>query len=113
MKETCEVKIVHQDDVDDAKSYIEKIEVVKVLKLAKLFSEENRLKILLALSNQERLCVCDISAIIGATDATTSHHLLSMKRLGILESTKVGKMVYYSMVESIESTKILDMIKEI
>ncbi|MEG0416163.1 MAG: metalloregulator ArsR/SmtB family transcription factor [Erysipelothrix sp.] len=113
MKETCEVKIIHQDDVDEAKNYINKLKVDKVLALAKLLSEENRLKIFLALSNQERLCVCDISAIIGATDATTSHHLLSMKRLGILESVKEGKMVYYSIIKSIESTRILEMIQEI
>ena len=58
-------------------------------------SDENRLKILHALVHEDALCVCDIANIIDSSVETTSNHLNSLKKLGVVDSKKDGKLVYY------------------
>ncbi|KAF1297869.1 transcriptional regulator [Enterococcus sp. JM4C] len=91
----CEVTCIHEDKVARAKENLEKQEVTALKTIFKILADENRLKIIYALNSEDELCVCDMAAIIEATVATTSHHLLTLKKNGLVESRKVGKLVYY------------------
>lgn len=95
----CEVFIVNEEKVDSAKKHIGKLSISEQIRYFKLFSDENRLKILYAIISEEELCVCDISEVIGATTATTSHHLQNLKKQNILDSRKEGKLSYYYLVD--------------
>jgi len=106
-KDVCEVFCY-----DEAKVNRIKQEVVATEGLGQIFKalgDETRLKIIYALSLEE-LCVCDVSQIIDASVATTSHHLRLLKNMGLAKSRKQGKMVFYSLhdacVQSIIETAL-------
>ena len=78
-----------------------------------------RLKILFLLFREERLCVCDISDILGMTISSVSQHLRKLKDRNLIESEKEAQTIYYSMTNEyhkllrpffklIEGNKILE-----
>ncbi len=58
-------------------------------------SDVTRLKIVSALS-VSKMCVSDLSALTGINQTTTSHQLRTLKTARIVESTRQGKVVFYS-----------------
>ena len=50
------------------------------------------------LLNADEVCACDISAGIGKSAATASHHLKLLKDAGVATSEKRGTWVYYRAV---------------
>ncbi|MBG9980783.1 helix-turn-helix transcriptional regulator [Facklamia sp. DSM 111018] len=67
----------------------------------KILGDLNRVKIVELLMNYDKLCVYEISQFIGASVATTSHHLITLKNHHIINSEKEGKHVIYSMSDEI------------
>src|SRR6266487_7024416 len=74
----------------------------KVLELA---GNEVRLKILYLLEEENELCPCDLSDILGMSIPAVSQHLRKLKDGNIIESRKDGQTIYYSLRE--EHLKIL------
>jgi len=74
----------------------------KVLDLA---GNEVRLKILFLLEEEGKLCPCDISDILGMSIPAVSQHLRKMKDGNIIEATRSGQTIFYSLKE--EHLKIL------
>lgn len=62
-----------------------------------LAGNEVRLKILYLISKEERLCVCDLSDILGMNIAAVSQHLRKLKDGRLLENEKVGQTIFYSL----------------
>ena len=60
------------------------------------FGDNTRLKILLALGQQE-LCVCDIGALIGMEQSAVSHQLRFLKKLHIVKTRREGKSIFYAL----------------
>lgn len=60
----------------------------------KIISEENRIKILCILKEEEK-CVCEIWKILGITQNLASHHLRVLKDVGLIKSRKQGLSVFY------------------
>lgn len=56
-----------------------------------------RLKILIALQDDEELCVCDVAHVLGTTVSTASHHLRKLRDLKLLKYRNDGRMAYYSL----------------
>ncbi|MFD1038337.1 ArsR/SmtB family transcription factor [Virgibacillus byunsanensis] len=98
-KDMCEVTCIHEDRVSRVKEQIIDQPFSAVATMYKLLADQNRLQIAYALLLEEELCVCDIANIIGATTATTSHHLRQLHKTGIATYRKEGKLVYYSLVD--------------
>ena len=80
-----------------------------------------RLKILFLLYQEQRLCVCDISDILGMTISSVSQHLRKLKDRNLISSEKEAQTIYYSMTTEfqkllkpffklIEDNKILETI---
>jgi len=61
----------------------------------KALGDPSRLKIVLALLNQEH-CVCDIAVICGQTDSAISHQLRILRTMKIVKNRREGKIIYYS-----------------
>lgn len=97
MKDVCEVTCVNNEAVAQVKAQMP--ELTAVSKLLKVLADETRLKILYALTIEQRLCVCDVATIIEASIATTSHHLRNLKENGLAKSTREGKLMYYSLAD--------------
>jgi ArsR family transcriptional regulator, lead/cadmium/zinc/bismuth-responsive transcriptional repressor len=74
----------------------------KVLELA---ANEVRLKILYLLEEENELCPCDISDILGMSIPAVSQHLRKLKDGNIIESRRDGQTIYYSLKE--EHLKVL------
>jgi len=68
----------------------------KVLELA---GNEVRLKILYLLEEENQLCPCDISDILGMSIPAVSQHLRKLKDGNIIESRREGQTIYYSLRE--------------
>jgi DNA-binding transcriptional ArsR family regulator len=62
----------------------------------KILSDPTRLKIVLALSEEE-LCVYDIAELLGVTESAISHQLRLLKTLRMVKQRKEGKLVFYSL----------------
>lgn len=74
----------------------------KVLELA---GNEVRLKILYLLEEENELCPCDLSDILGMSIPAVSQHLRKLKDGNIIESRRDGQTIYYSLKE--EHLKVL------
>lgn len=67
----------------------------QVVAFLKIISEENRLKILCLLREEEK-CVCDIGEELNLAQNLTSHHLKVLKDFGLVSSRQEGLKVTYS-----------------
>ena len=66
--------------------------------LFKTFADPTRIKILYALS-EKSLNVCEISFLLEMTHSAISHQLATLKMANLVKGTKVGKEVYYSLID--------------
>ncbi len=64
------------------------------LAITKALSDENRVRVLMALSAGE-LCVCQIIELLNLAPSTVSKHMSILKQARLVESAKNGKWVYY------------------
>ena len=64
---------------------------------AKALSDPTRLTLAEALREGEELCVCDLSWIAGHSQNLVSHHLRTLRSLGMVRSRRDGKLVMYSL----------------
>ena len=93
---TCEITCFEQEKVAAIRKVLARDErqLGELAELYKLLGNATRLKILLALAEQE-LCVCDVAHVLGLTVAATSHQLKLLRDRGWLAMRNDGKMVYY------------------
>ena len=66
------------------------------LSITKALSDENRVRVLMALSSGE-LCVCQIIELLKLAPSTVSKHMSILKQARLIESNKNGKWVYYTL----------------
>jgi len=68
-------------------------------RIFRVLGDETRAKIVYALAQADRLCVCDIAQIVGLSLPAVSHHLRVLRELDIARANKEGKMVFYSLAD--------------
>jgi len=66
------------------------------MNLTKALADANRVRMLLALREQE-LCACQITELFGLAPSTMSKHLSILCQAGLVGSRKNGRWVYYSL----------------
>lgn len=62
----------------------------------KLLGDKTRLTILALLKEQD-LCVCDIVESLDTSQPNVSQHLRKLKDAGIVNETRKGQWIYYSL----------------
>ncbi|MFD2614262.1 ArsR/SmtB family transcription factor [Paenibacillus gansuensis] len=67
--------------------------------ILKLLSDKTRLSIVTLLRDRE-LCVCDITDITGMSQPNASQHLRKLKSAGLVNESRRGQWVYYSLVKT-------------
>ena len=64
-----------------------------------LAGNEARLKILFLLEEENELCPCDLSDILGMSIPAVSQHLRKLKDGNIIEGRRDGQTIFYSLKE--------------
>ena len=62
-----------------------------------------RLKILHLLYEEKRLCVCDLSDILGMTIPAVSQHLRKLKDRNLIKPAKEAQTIFYSLTVEYEN----------
>lgn len=62
--------------------------------IAKALAHPSRLLMLDALADGE-LCVCELTALVGADQSTVSKHLAVLRQAGLVADRKEGTQTYY------------------
>lgn len=106
----CAIPCFKEELVTTIKNWLPDSERVKqVAALHGALGDPTRLKILLALSHGEELCVCDISHVIGLSVSATSHQLRLLRNLNLVSYRTDGKMAYYTLTANLP---VIDWIQE-
>ena len=69
----------------------------KIVTIAKVLSDINRIKILGLLLRNKELCVCEFCDTLNLSQPLVSRHLKQIKASGIINSKQEGKWVIYSL----------------
>lgn len=101
------------EDQEKIQRYTEKINEFqpffgRLAQILDLAGNENRLKIIYLLREENDLCVCDLSDILSMTIPAVSQHLRKLKDAQLIQARKVGQTVYYSLRE--DSVNILNLL---
>ena len=95
----CDINCIHEEAVADVrKIMIDETVAASLAELFKALGDPTRVKILFALMTRE-LCVCDLAAVIGASDSAVSHQLRVLRTLKLIKFRRDGKILYYSLAD--------------
>ncbi len=68
--------------------------MTQFMKIAKALADENRIRILLFLDDEE-LCLCQIIELLQLSPSTVSKHVSILINAGLIEVRKEGRWHYY------------------
>jgi DNA-binding transcriptional ArsR family regulator len=95
----CEVAMIHEEAVSEVRQcMISDDEAQSLADIFKTMADGTRIKMLFALLHKE-LCVCDLAAVIGASDSAVSHQLRILRANKLVKFRREGKIVYYSLAD--------------
>ncbi len=83
----------------------------RVAEILKTLAHPVRLSIVESLQESRELTVKELQEITNIDQSLVSHHLIKMKDKGILHSERVGKNIYYSLVDQ-HITKIFSCMED-
>lgn len=86
-------------------------EFIEAAVLFQQLSDSSRLKILWMLVHAE-LCVYDIAKALDMSAPAVSHHLRSLRQLGIITYRREGKHVFYSLAQNEDACHIRHILKD-
>jgi ArsR family transcriptional regulator len=69
------------------------------LRITKALSDKTRVRIFKMLQ-QKTMCVCEVQAVLGMAQSTTSRHLQILEDAGLIKKTKEGLWVNYQIDEN-------------
>ncbi len=76
-------------------------EAADLASVFKALADPARLRILSALiATEGHICACDFVTVVGKSQPTVSHHLKVLREAGLVEGTRRGTWVWYTVVPS-------------
>jgi DNA-binding transcriptional ArsR family regulator len=100
----CGITCIHETAVAEVRQQmIADDEAQALADTFKTLADPTRVKMLFALLNRE-LCVCDLAAVIGASDSAVSHQLRMLRTQRLVKFRREGKIMYYSLNDNHIST---------
>jgi ArsR family transcriptional regulator len=70
------------------------------LNMTKALADGNRLRVIVALMENDELCVCQITEMLRLATATVSRHMSVLQKARLVESRKDGRWVFYRLVDT-------------
>lgn len=99
VKDKCDTRIIHIEKVKVAKeSALAPTMLDRLSLFFKTFADTSRIKILMALRQQE-MCVCDIAAFLEISESAVSHQLRFLRNSGIVANRREGTVLYYRLTD--------------
>lgn len=83
-------------------------EINQASQIMNLAGNDTRLKILYLVMTEDKICVCDLSDILGISISAISQQLRKLKESNLLRSEKIGQTIYYHI-----NTEAADIIEHI
>lgn len=71
--------------------------ITDISQLLMTAADETRLKILLALLQNKKMCVSDIQENVGASQSLVSHQLSVLRKKKLVATTRDGNKIFYSL----------------
>lgn len=103
----------HGCDVTELKHVLPPEEfAIETASLFGLLSDSTRLRILYLLYHRE-VCVRNIAEAIEMSPPAVSHHLRSLKQLGVITSRRIGKEVHYTIADTTDGELVSDLLKTV
>ncbi|WP_217562640.1 helix-turn-helix transcriptional regulator [Paenibacillus sp. GbtcB18] len=65
----------------------------------KALSDKNRLKIIFELNQRGKVCVCDLTELLGLPQSKLSYHLKLLLDVNLITMERIGKWNYYELNE--------------
>src|SRR5487761_1573007 len=100
--DVCQQRSVHPEHALAVRRNLLNVEAARqVASLFAMLADPTRLQVVYALLNAPagELCVCDLAAGLGRDDTTISHQLRVLRNQHIVTMRKVGRVVYYRLVD--------------
>lgn len=100
--DVCQQHCIHPEHALAVRRNLLQVEAARqVASLFSVLSDPTRLQVVYALLNapEGELCVCDLAAGLGRDDTTISHQLRVLRSRHIVTMRKVGRVVYYRLVD--------------
>lgn len=98
----CQQRAIHPEHVLAVRRNLLQVETARqVASLFALLSDPTRLQVVYALLHapEGELCVCDLAAGLGRDDTTISHQLRVLRGQHLVAMRKVGRVVYYRLID--------------
>ena len=101
MESTCIRALADENQISRCKNKIENVgsDLSDLATIIGLIGNDTRIKILYLIQSENRLCVCDLSDILGMTVPAISQQLRKLKDRGIISSEREGTLIYYSLTK--------------
>lgn len=97
--DTCQLRIVHQEKVEMARTHdLTESEVDELSLIFKLLGDPGRLRAVHALRHQE-MCVCDLAALLQISESAMSHQLRYLRNTGMVTNRREGSVLYYRLAD--------------
>jgi ArsR family transcriptional regulator len=74
----------------------------QVLSITKALADGSRLRIIMALTNHEELCVCQLTELLNLAMPTVSRHMSVLQNAALVKSRKDSRWVYYRLSEAFQ-----------
>jgi DNA-binding transcriptional ArsR family regulator len=101
-QDVCQEHAVHAEQaVEVRRNLLSTHEATRIAALFAVLSDPTRLQVVHALFSAPtgELCVCDIAAGLGRDDTTISHQLRVLRNQQVVAMRKVGRSVYYRLID--------------
>ena len=100
--DVCQQRCIHLEHVLAVRHNLLSTDLAQhVATLFTMLADATRLQVVYALLNAPtgELCVCDLASGLGRDDTTISHQLRVLRSHRIVTMRKVGRVVYYRLVD--------------
>ncbi len=81
--------------------------MLSFMNITKALSDENRIRILMALHANDELCVCNINDLLELAPSTVSKHLFLLKNARLVKARKDGRWMHYRLNRDPEAPEIV------
>ena len=101
-EEICQERSIHAEHVQVVRrNVLSGVDAGRIAALFAVLSDPTRLQVVHALlcAPSGELCVCDLASGLGRDDTTISHQLRLLRNQHIVAMRKVGRVVYYRLVD--------------
>ncbi len=98
-EDRCQCRVIHEERIAGAReTALDKRETGLLAQLFKAMADLTRLKIIMALA-QDEMCVCDLAAFLGVSESAVSHQLRMLRQLQLVSNRREGPVLYYRLAD--------------